>query len=92
MNRRRWPKGTYMRIKSGALLDQLMKARGVSNHDVGLAAGQDRSLISALRNERRTTCTAVTAERIAGYFQVPLELLFEPRTSAVSGQNIKGAA
>lgn len=92
MNRRRWPKGTYMRIKSGALLDQLMKARGASNFDVGLAAGQDRSLISALRNERRTTCTPETAERIARYFQVPLELLFEPRTSAVSGGNDKGKA
>ena len=92
MNRRRWPRGTYMRIKSGKLLDQMMTTRGVSNHDVGLAAGQHRSLISALRNERRKTCTPATAERIAGYFQVPVELLFEPRTSADSGQNIKGAA
>ena len=76
-----------MRLRSGALLSQLMETRGASNNDVGLAAGQHRSLISALRNERRTTCTPITAERIAGFFQVPVEVLFEPRTSADSGQN-----
>lgn len=92
MNRRRWPKGTYMRIRSGALLSELMKGRNASNADVGRAAGQHRSLISALRNERRKTCTTETAERIAGYFQVPVEVLFEPRASAASGQNMKVAA
>jgi plasmid maintenance system antidote protein VapI len=78
-----------MRIKSGALLREMMNSRNASNADVGRAAGQDRSLISALCNERRTTCTPETAERIAAYFQVPVEVLFVPRTSAASGQNLK---
>lgn len=92
MNRRRWPKGTYMRIKSGALLREMMNTRKVSNRDLGLWVGQDRSLISALANERRTTCTPAVADRIAEFFGVPTELLFEPRTSANSGQNLKKAS
>lgn len=89
MNKRRWPKGTWMKLNSGKILRGLMDARGASNADVALAAGVGRTFISALVNGRRSSCTPVVAERIAAYFQVPLEVLFVPRTSAISGQNNK---
>lgn len=78
-----------MKLKSGTLLREMMNTRDTSNADLALAAGCGRTFISALVNERRTSCTPKVAERIAGYFQVPVEVLFDPRTSAVSGQNHK---
>lgn len=87
--KRRWPKGTWMKLTNGKILRGLMDQRGVSNADVALAAGCGRTFISALVNGRRDSCKPETAERIALYFQVPLELLFTPRTSAASGQTVK---
>lgn len=84
--KRRWPEGTYMKLTSGALLRSLMDRRGVSNADVAMAAGCARTFVSALVNERKTTCTPLKAERIALYLDVPLEVLFVPKGSAVSGR------
>lgn len=86
--KRRWPKGTWMRLTSGKILRGLMDTRGVSNADVARAAGCQRTFISALVNGRRTSCTPEKAERIAQFFQVPLEMLFVPRASAGSSQTI----
>lgn len=79
-----------MKLKSGTLLREMMNTRGSSNADLALAAGCGRTFISALVNGRRTSCTPKVAERIAGYFQVPVEVLFDPRTSAGSGQSDNG--
>lgn len=83
--RRHWPEGTWMRLKSGKMLRGLMDSQGVSNAEVAIAAGCGRTFISALVNERKTSCKPKTAERIAGFLRVPLELLFDPRESAGSG-------
>jgi plasmid maintenance system antidote protein VapI len=88
--RKRWPKGTWMRLNSGALLRELMNTKRVSNADVALAAGCGRTFISALVNERRTSCTPKVAERIAERLEVPVTVLFAPKVSASSGQNVKG--
>lgn len=84
---KRWPKGTWMRLHSGSLLRELMNTKHMSNADVALSAGVGRTFISALVNERRTSCTPKVAERIAERLEVPLEVLFVPRTSAVSGSS-----
>lgn len=89
--RKRWPKGTWMRLRSGRLLRELMNTKGLSNQDVGMAAGVYRTFISALVNEARTSCTPEVADRIARRLDVPTELLFEPKTSAGSGRNKKVA-
>lgn len=89
VNRKRWPKGTWMRLKSGSLLRELMNTKRLSNAEVAMSAGVGRTFISALVNERRTSCTPAVAERIAERLEVPLEVLFAPKASAVSGQNIK---
>ena len=86
---RRWPKGTWMRLKSGALLRELMNTKRLSNEAVGRHAGVQRTFISALVNERRTSCTPKVAARIAERLEVPLEVLFVPRASAASVKNGK---
>lgn len=89
-SRKRWPKGTWMRLTSGALLRELMNTKNLSNADVAIHARVGRTFISALVNERRTSCTPQVATRIAERLEVPLTVLFVPRVSANSGQN--GAA
>lgn len=86
---KRWPKGTWMRLRSGSLLRELMNTKRLSNADVALHARVGRTFISALVNERRTSCTPRVAERIAERLEVPLEVLFAPRASAASGYNSK---
>lgn len=88
-NKKRWPKGTWMKLKSGALLREHMNIKRLSNADVALHARVGRTFISALVNERRTSCTPQVAERIAERLEVPVSGLFDPRASAVSGR--KGA-
>lgn len=90
--KRRWPEGTWMKLRSGALLRSLMDTRNVSNADVAMAADRGRTFISALVNERKTSCKPIVAERIALYLGVPLEVLFEPKASAASGCNVKKQA
>jgi hypothetical protein len=87
--RKRWPKGTWMRLRSGALLRGHMDIHRLSNNDVALHAGVGRTFISALVNERRTSCTPQVAGRIAERLQVPVESLFDPKTSANSGRGVK---
>jgi hypothetical protein len=66
-----------------------MDAKHLSNADVALSAKVGRTFISALVNERRTSCKPAVAERIAERLQVPIEVLFVPRASAVSGRSDK---
>lgn len=87
--RKRYPKGTWMRLTSGKILRGLMDTKRLSNADVALSAGVGRTFISALVNERRTSCTPLVAQRIAERLEVPLEVLFVPRASAGSSNNIK---
>lgn len=86
---KRWPKGTWMRLTSGKILRALMDAKHLSNADVALSAKVGRTFISALVNERRTSCKPAVAERIAERLEVPLEVLFVPRASADSGRSDK---
>lgn len=86
---KRWPKGTWMRLTSGKILRGLMDAKRLSNADLAMSAGCGRTFISALVNERRTSCTPKVAERIAERLEVPLEVLFVPRASAVGGHRDK---
>lgn len=78
-----------MKLQNGKTLRGLMDQRGYSNADVAAFAGCGRTFISALVHERRTSCTAAVAERIALCLQVPLYVVFDPRTSAGSGSNDK---
>lgn len=86
-HRKRYPKGTWMRLRSGALLRELMNTKNLSNADVAVHARVGRTFISALVNGRRHSCTPVVAERIAERLEVPTALLFDPRVTADSGRS-----
>lgn len=91
-HRKRYPKGTWMRLSSGKVLRAFMDERGLSNMDVALHAQVSRTFISALVNGRRSSCTPAVARRIEERLQVPPGVLFVPRASAGSGQNNKPKA
>jgi transcriptional regulator with XRE-family HTH domain len=78
-----------MRLTSGKILRGLMDSKRLSNADVAAHAGVGRTFISALVNDRRSSCTPRVAERIAERLEVPLEVLFVPKASATLGQNGK---
>lgn len=80
--RRRWPKGTWMRLQSGEILRAFMRKRGISERTLARYAGCSRAMIGHLLHERKTTCTPQLAERIAEALSTPLEALFTPRMSS----------
>lgn len=88
-SRRRWPKGTWMRLTSPDTLRALMAQRGLSYETLARYAGCSKSFISHLTSGRKNTCTPQLAERIAEALQVPLAIIFVPSASAVSGQTIR---
>jgi transcriptional regulator with XRE-family HTH domain len=88
-SRRRWPKGTWMRLTSPDTLRALMAQRGLSYETLARYAGCSKSFVSHLTSGRKNTCTPQLAERIAEALQVPLAIIFVPSASAVSGQIIR---
>ena len=86
--RRRWPKGTWMRLQSPATLTALMDQRRFSLERLARSAGCSKSFISHLRAGRKVTCTPKLATNIAEALEVPLEILLTPQQSADSGRNI----
>ena len=87
--RRRWPKGTWMKLTSADTLRALMAQRGFSYEQMARYSGCSKSFISHLIAGRKTTCTPKLAERIAEALSVPQEILFVPSGSAVGGPNIR---
>lgn len=83
--RRRWPKGTWMRLisaerlrsfvgdEAGCKMSQRRLARYIDKHP---------SFINHLTSGRRKSCEPKTAERIAEALDVPLEILFVPMISS----------
>ena len=88
--RRRWPKGTWMKLTSADTLRALMAQRDMSYDTLGRYAGCSKSFVSHLTSGRKSTCTPALAERIAEALSVPREILFVPHASAVSGSNVRG--
>lgn len=92
MHKQRYPKGTWMKLTSGATLRALMDQWGLSNADVALAAGVQRTFISALVNGRKNSCKPDTAKAIAHCVRVPVEVLFVAKPSAASVRSSKPKA
>lgn len=81
--RRRWPKGTYMRIVSKERLRSFVgpePEKKMSGRRLARAIEVHPSYIDHLMNGRCRTAKPVTAERIAEALDVPLEVLFVPST------------
>lgn len=83
-----------MKLQSADLLRSLMEEprRDFSIGRLARYSGCSKSFISHLLAGRKTTCTPELAERIAESLEVPVTLLFEPKSSADSGRIIKQAS
>lgn len=85
MSRKRWPKGTWMKLTSSDTLKALMEQRRFSHEQMSRYAGCSRGFISHLTSGRKKSCTPQLATRIAEALDVPLELLFAPQVSPAVG-------
>lgn len=86
--KRRWPKGTWMRLQSADTLQALMAQRGFSLARLARYVGCSKGFISHLTAGRRRTCTPKVAERIAEALEVPLGILFVPSMSTSEGRTV----
>jgi|SRR5665647_2458596 len=97
--RRRWPKGTWMRLVSAERLRSFVgpeptkKMSGrqlalrVINPDTGRPIHP--SFIDHLVSGRKTSCKPRIAERIAEVLEVPLDVLFIPRVPSATQVSAK---
>lgn len=85
--RKRYPKGTWMKLRSKEILIAFMADRGFSTGRLAQYANCSRSFIGHLRSGYKTSCTPDLAERISEALSVPRVALFDERASATSGQN-----
>lgn len=77
-----------MKLTSKDTLKALIKQRRLSYRQIGNMIDCNGSMISALVNGHRTSCTEDLAKRIALVLDVPLEVVFfDPIASAVSSSN-----
>jgi transcriptional regulator with XRE-family HTH domain len=82
--RKRWPKGTWMRLRSPDTLRALMGQYDFSLDRLARYAGCHKSFISHLLSGRRSSCTPELADRLAEALNIPTMVLFEPRMSTNS--------
>lgn len=92
LKRRRWPKGTWMKLKSKDILRAFLESGGVSHRDLARFVECHQSFIGHLTAGRRKTCTPKTATRIAQFLNVPLEVLFDVEVPTGKQSIVKGQA
>lgn len=86
--RRKYPKGTWMKLRSKEILIAFMEAKGFSTQRLATYADCSKSMIGHLRSGHKKSCTGELADRIAEALDVPRVALFDEQASAVSGKNI----
>lgn len=82
--RKRWPKGTWMRLRSADTLRALMAQSNMSLGILAELAGCSKGFISHLLAGRRNSCGPDLAKRISAVLHVPLDVLFEAKQSTSS--------
>lgn len=83
----RWPKGSWMRVQSGATLRALMDQKNFSTARLGRYTDCSKSFIHRLCSGEKRSCSPRLAARIAEALDVPIGLLFVLETSSDNGQN-----
>lgn len=91
-HRRRYPKGTWMKLRSKEILIAYMEDKGFSTQRLATYSGCSKSMIGHLRSGHKVSCTPALAQRIAEALDAPVVGLFEQRASAVSGRSDKTQA
>lgn len=93
--RRRWPKGTYMRLISPERLRAFVGPepdKKISGRKLALRIGKHPSMIDHLLSGRCTSCKQSTAEEISEVLGVPLEILFDPKVPTSTSHVTKSKA
>lgn len=83
--RRRYPKGTWMRLHSKERLRAFVGPepdKKISQRRLSRYVGVHESFINHLTSGRRSSCTPMVAQRIAEAVGVPLEILFVPEMTS----------
>lgn len=86
-HRKRWPKGTWMKLRSADTLRALMEQDGFSLGRLARYADCSKGFISHLLAGRRSSCTPELADRIAEALGVPTTVLFDARLSTTGTSN-----
>lgn len=92
---RRRPKGTWMRLRSAALLREVVGPephKKLSGRQLARYIDKHPSFIDHLLHERRRSCSPQTADRIAEALGVPTTFLFEEQVSTTERSNDKRKA
>lgn len=90
MSYRRWKKGTWMRLKSQAVLRAFVgdprkdPTKKMSGRRLARYVGVHPSFIDHLLAGRRSSCEPRTGELIAEALGVPLTVLFDPIAPSAS--------
>lgn len=91
--RRRWPKGTWMRLHSAERLKAFVgspeSGAKMSQRQLARYIGKHPSFVNHLTSGRRKSCEPRTAELIAEALEVPLEILFVPEQASTSRSSVK---
>lgn len=87
---KRYPKGTYMKLRSKDILRAIMEDKGFSMKRLATYSGKSKSFIGFLCTGDKTSCKPETADAIAEALGVPTMVLFVQEASAGSGHDAKG--
>jgi transcriptional regulator with XRE-family HTH domain len=83
---KRYPKGTWMKLRSPEILQAFMRQKDFSMSRLARYAGCSKSMIGHLCKGHKKSCGPELADRIAEALDVPTEALFDLRASAASGR------
>lgn len=82
---KRYPKGTWMKLRSAEILVAFMRQKGFSMSRLARYADCSKSFIGFLCHGDKSSCSPELADRIAEALDVPRAALFEERMTASSG-------
>lgn len=91
----RWPKGTFMKLKSRELLRAIVgpePEKKMSGRRLARCAGVHPSFIDHLLAGRRSSCEPKTAQRIAEALDVPMPLLFDVKKATTEQRPVNNKA
>ncbi len=73
-----------MKLRSSEILQEFMRHKNFSMNRLARYAGCSHTFIQYLVKGTKTTCTESLAKRIAEALEVPVDALFEKRTSTTT--------
>jgi hypothetical protein len=92
ITRRRYPKGTWMRLVSAERLRSFIgpePSKKMSGRNLAIRIGKSPGFITHLTSGRRSSCLPETARRIAEALEVPMDVLFVTHVPSATATPVK---